>query len=91
MHLGSAVHRLDNLNNVCTSCRVWTLIDAPQIAQSVITDRSDCTDQSDSTGRCDCTLYAAAQGGIPAGPECLEALCVQSPVSRFMTCVSFAM
>ena len=28
-----------------------------------------------------------SQGGISAGPGCLEALCVLSPVSRFMTCV----
>ena len=30
---------------------------------------------------------ARSQGGISAGPGCLEALCVLSPLSRFMTCV----
>ncbi len=28
-----------------------------------------------------------SQGGLSAGPGCLEALCVLPPVSRFMTCV----
>ena len=30
---------------------------------------------------------ARSQGGFSAGPGCLEALCVLSPVSRCMTCV----
>ena len=30
---------------------------------------------------------ARSQGAISAGPGGLEALCVLSPVSRFMTCV----
>ena len=63
---------------------------APQLDQcgstepSGCTDPSDCTDQSDSTGRSDCT------GMLQHKVASLQALSVQSPVSRFMTCVSSA-
>ena len=54
----------------------------------ILTALISLTTLADLTALVHCKDGAArSQGGISAGPGCLEAPCVLSSVSRFMTCV----
>ena len=72
-------------------CRVWALIDAPQLDQSVIlidlTALISLTTLAALTARELQKRCCVLTRWHPAGPGCPEALCGPSPVSCFMTYV----